>query len=129
MMKKRFRLVRDLLDNQLVDSERRRIGRIDGIALHVVRGKAPRVTYLESGALLLARRVGRRTERFVAFMTRHFGIRKEPVFRIAWKKVTKVDIDVHCDLDGVKSPGFAWEHWLDDHLIGRLPFAHADKEE
>lgn len=128
-MKKRIALLRDLLDNQLVDRETLPIGRIDGIALHVAHGKPPRVTYLESGILVAARRLGPRWERLAQFFTRRFGIRKEPVFRVAWKLVTKIDLDVHADLDGRRSQAFAWEHWLDDHLIGRLPFAHADDEE
>jgi hypothetical protein len=113
----------------MVGSDKRNLGRIDGIAIHVARGKQPRVTYLESGALVLARRLGPRWERFVAFMTRHFGVRKNPVFRVPWSKVTKVGLDVHVDIDGVKSDASAWEHYLDDHLIGRLPFAHEQIKE
>ncbi|HEV7427790.1 MAG TPA: hypothetical protein VGQ46_15620 [Thermoanaerobaculia bacterium] len=123
-MKTHYHVVRELLDNQLVDGDKRNLGKIDGIALHVAHGKQPRVTHLESGALILARRLGPRWERFVAFMTRHFSVRKNPVFRVPWSKVTKTGIDIYIDIDGVKSDAFAWEHWLDDHLIGRLPFAH-----
>jgi len=123
-MKAHYFLVRDLLDNQLVDRDKLNLGKIDGIALHVAQGKQPRVTHLESGVLILARRLGPRWEGIAAFMTRHFGVRKNPVFRVAWSKVTKTGIDIHLDIDGVKSDAFAWEHWLDDHLIGRLPLAH-----
>jgi hypothetical protein len=129
MMRTQFRLVRDLLDNQLVDNEKRHLGRIDGIVIHVARGKQPRVIYLESGALVLARRLGPRWERFAAFMTRHFGVRKNPVFRLPWNTVTKAGLDIHIDIDGVKSDAFAWEHYLDEHLIGRLPFAHEQIKE
>lgn len=123
-MRKDYCLVRDLLDNQLVGRDRCKLGRIDGITLHVARGKQPRVTYLESGALILARRLGPRWERFAAFMTRHFGVRKKPVLRVPWKKVTKVGIDVHIDIEGKSSDAFAWERWLNNHFIERLPFAH-----
>ncbi len=128
-MRKQFHLVHDLLDNQLVDAEKHNLGKIDGIAIHVARGKQPRVTHLESGALILAGRLGPRWQRFVAFMTRHFGVRKNPVFRVPWKNVTKAGLNIHVDIDGVKSDAFAWEHWLDDHLIGRLPLAHAHIKE
>jgi sporulation protein YlmC with PRC-barrel domain len=123
-MRAHYFLVRDLLDNQLVDRDKRNLGKIDGIALHVAKGKQPRVTHLESGALILARRLGPRWERLAMFMTRRFGVRKNPVFRVPWSKVTKTGIDIYIDIDGVKSDAFAWEHWLDDHLIGRLPLAH-----
>jgi hypothetical protein len=128
-MRKDYCLVRDLLDNQMAGRDKTNIGKIDGITLHVARGKQPRVTYLESGALILARRLGSRWERLAAFMTRHFGVRKSPVFRVPWKKVTKVGIDVHIDIDAMTSDAYAWEHWLDDHFIGRLPFAHEHSED
>jgi hypothetical protein len=128
-MKAHYHLVRELLDNQLVDRDKLNLGKIDGIAIHVTQGKQPRVTHLESGALILARRLGPRWERVVAFMTRHFGVRKNAVFRVPWSKVTKTGIDIHIDIDGVRSDAFAWEHWLDDHFIGRLPFAHDDNAE
>ena len=128
-MRTHYLLVRELLDNQLVDANKRNLGKIDGIALHVAHGKQPRVTHLESGALILARRLGPRWGRFAAFMTRHFGVRTDPVFRVPWSKVTKTGIDIHVDVDGVKSDAFAWEHWLDEHLIRRLPFAHEHNEE
>jgi hypothetical protein len=128
-MKAHYHLVRDLLDNQLVDRDKVNLGKIDGIAIHVAQGKQPRVTHLESGALILARRLGPRWERFVAFMTRHFGVRKNSVFRVPWSKVTKTGIDVYLDIDGRESDAYAWEHWLDDHLIGRLPFAHEHVKE
>ncbi len=128
-MRKQFHLVHDLLDDQLVDAEKRNLGKIDGIAIHVARGKQPRVTHLESGALILAARLGPRWQRFVAFMTRHFGVRKNPVFRVPWTKVTKVGLNIHIDIDGVKSDAYAWERWLDDHLIGRLPLAHEHNKE
>jgi len=128
-MRKDYRLVRDLLDNQMVDREKRNIGRIDGIAIQVAHGKQPRVTDLESGALVLAARLGRPWQRFVAFMTRHFGVRTNPIFRVPWNKVTKVGLDVYVDIDGRKSDAFAWEHYLDDHLIGRLPLAHEQIKE
>lgn len=127
-MKTRYHLVSELLDYQLVDRDRLHLGKIDGIAIHVAQGKQPRVTHLESGALILARRLGPRWERFVAFATRHFGVRKTAVFRVPWSKVTRTGIDIHIDVDGVESDAFAWEHWLDDHVIGRLPFAHDDNE-
>ena len=128
-MRKDFFLVRDLLDAQLVDRHKFNLGKIDGITLQVTGGKQPRVTFLESGALTLARRIGPRWERFVAFMTRHFGVRKEPVFRVAWKKVTRVGIDVYVDIDGAGSDALAWEDWIEKHLIRRLPFAYAPTRE
>jgi sporulation protein YlmC with PRC-barrel domain len=127
-MKAHYALVNELLDNQLVDADKHKLGKVDGIAIDVAQGKQPRVTHLESGALILARRLGPRWERFVAFMTRHFGVRKDPVFRVPWSQVTKTGIDIRIDIDGLKSDAFAWEHWLNDHIVRRLPFSHDDHD-
>jgi len=123
-MKKQYSLVCDLLDMQMFDSARRNLGKVDGIALHVAPGKQPRVTYLENGALVLARRVGKPWERLVAFLTRHFAVRRNPVLRLAWEKVANTGREIHIDIDGLASEAYAWEHWLNDRLIRRLPFAH-----
>lgn len=129
MMRKDYCLVRDLLDFQMVDQNGLNIGKVDGIVIDIARGRQPRVTHLESGALVLACRLGRPWERLVAFMTRHFGVRRNPVFRVPWETVTKTGLEIHVDIDVVKSDAFAWEHYLDDHLIGRLPFAHTQIKE
>jgi hypothetical protein len=128
-MKKHYRLVRDLLDNQLIDGSKRNLGKIDGIVVRLSRGNQPRVTHLESGALVLARRLGPRWERLVAFMTRHFGVRRNPVFRVEWSKVSSAGKDVRIDVDGANSDAYAWERWLDQHVMGKVPFGRGDDRE
>jgi hypothetical protein len=115
-------LMRDLLDNQMVDRDKRKIGKVDGIVLQCPKGKPPRVAWLEQGAVTLARRIGPRWERLAETVSRRLGVRKEPCFRIRWEKVLEVKLEVVVDIDGRKSPAWAWEHWLRVHLAERLPF-------
>jgi hypothetical protein len=32
-------------------------------------------------------------------------------------------VDVKVDLHATGTPAFAWEHWIRDHIIGRIPGA------
>jgi hypothetical protein len=74
-VKKTLDLVRDILDVQLIDKKKCRIGRADGVLLDMRSGRAPRVAALEIGAVTLARRVHPRLARWL----RAFAIRWLPV--------------------------------------------------
>ncbi|MBD1845553.1 hypothetical protein H6F89_19485 [Cyanobacteria bacterium FACHB-63] len=42
-------LVRDVLDNQIVDRNQTKMGKVDGIVFELRDGQPPRLLYLESG--------------------------------------------------------------------------------
>jgi len=114
-------LVADILDKQIVDAKKVKLGKVDGLVIVLREGKPPRVAFIECGAAVVARRLGRWCERFVLALNRRLGVRAKPRYRIPWSKVTKVDIEVTVDVD--EHPLLAWEEWLRDHVVGRLPFA------
>ena len=114
-------LVADVLDKQIVDAKKVKLGKVDGIVIVVREGKPPRVAHIESGAAVVARRLGRWCERLVLALNRRFGVRDKPRYRIPWSKVTKVDIEVTVDVD--EHPLLAWEEWLRKHVVGRIPFS------
>jgi len=77
-------LILDLLDKQLLDRSKTKIGKIDGLVATF--GKTqPRVTAIETGAITLARRSG-----LARLMLRLFHGRDRAVFRIPWTKVKDV---------------------------------------
>lgn len=115
-------LVADILDNQLVDAKKRKLGKIDGLVIVLRQGKPPRVAYIEVGAAVAARRLGRWCERLVLFFNRHFRVRETPRYRIPWSKVKDIDIDVLVDVDD-EHPLLAWEDWLREHIVKRIPFS------
>jgi len=117
-----MKLVSDVLDRQLVDREKRKIGRVDGIAVELRDGEAPRVIAIETGFAVCAARVSRRWERFAIAAGKRLGVRKTPRYRIAWEKVTDVGLDIDVDIDGAEAPPMAWETWL-RRRIKRLPFS------
>jgi hypothetical protein len=109
-------LVRDVLDQQVIDCEQRKSGKVDGIALEIREGEAPRVAYLDIGPNVLARRLSRRLERMFERMR---GLSNE--FRVPWSKIEHADISVNLTIDASHTPAFTVENWLRDHVITRIP--------
>lgn len=114
-------LVADILDQQIVDAKKTKLGKIDGIVLVLREGKPPRIGYIECGAPVLARRLGRWCERLALALNRRLGVRETPRYRIPWSKVKEIDIDVVVDVD--EHPLLAWEDWLCEHVVGKMPFS------
>lgn len=104
-------LVADILDKQIVDAKKEKVGKVDGLVLVWREGKPPRVGYIEVGNAVVARRLGKWTERL------HLSR-----YRIPWSKVKELDIDVQLDFDASESPPLSWERWLRDHIITKVPF-------
>jgi len=105
-------LIRDCLDKQLEDGNKRRMGRVDGIILEVEDGRQPRVAYIEVGVKTLMNR----------FSSRLASLASQP-YRIAWGKV-KVGLNkVVVDVEAEKTPTLEWELWLQKKMIGRIPGA------
>ena len=117
------RIIRDVLDKQLADRRQRKMGKVDGIILELRAGKPPRLAYLEVGAGTLARRLHPRLEKWVAAVERKLGIGDGRPYRIPWSKVRDIGIDVDVDLDVEQTPVLAWEQWVNQKIIGRIPGA------
>ena len=105
-------LMRDCLDKQLEDKNKRRMGRVDGIILDVEDGRQPHVAYIEVGVKTLMNRLSSR-----------LGSLASQPYRIAWGKV-KVGLNkVEADVEAEKTPALEWELWLRKKVIGRIPGA------
>jgi hypothetical protein len=116
------RLVRDILDSQLMDREGRPCGKADGIVLLVGESGAPRVVALEVGALTLARRVHPRLERWLARVSRRLGPAAPHAYRIPWSRVRGISRkEIRVDLDAATTPLWSLERWLAERIIRRLP--------
>src|SRR5919199_1116260 len=114
-------LIRDVLDKQVIDRDGRRCGRVDGLVAELREGKPPRVAYLEIGLATFARRLGPRIERWVESFTEKRGPKTASRHRIAWERVDTAGRDIDVDLDASRSPIQAWERWLRDHVVARIP--------
>ena len=114
-------LVHEVLDKQMLDSRRRKMGKVDGIVLELVEGRRPRVIALETGVPTLARRLSRRFGRMVDAVVQRLSPGRPGSCRIPWRRVRQIDLDVYVDLDAEGSPVFAVERWLHQHVVARIP--------
>lgn len=114
-------LIRDVLDNQLVDRHQRKMGRADGIIVELREGQPPRLAYIEAGSSVIARRLHPRLARWVAAVQEKWGAKHSEPFRIPWSKVLDVGIDIDVDLEAEATPPLAYEKWLREHIVEHIP--------
>jgi hypothetical protein len=119
---KLMRLVRDLLDAQLVDRNDRMIGRVDGIVLDVAGGAPPRVVAMEVGLVTFARRIHPRLGRWLrAFAVRRLPVSLRPV-RLPLTLFRDIGVDVELDVDAASDRRLLRvERWLQRRIVERLP--------
>jgi sporulation protein YlmC with PRC-barrel domain len=122
-----LRIVRDVLDKELYDRDNCLIGRVDGIVIEFPEGRQPRMVRMEIGGEILAARVAAWLVRPVRWLRRSFGPKREAVVRIDWKHITRMGRDLHLDLPESRTEALAWEHWLAEHVIGRIPLSGSNK--
>ncbi|BAY10657.1 hypothetical protein [Calothrix sp. NIES-2098] len=114
-------IIRDVLDNQIVDRNQRKMGKVDGVVMELQAGKQPRLAYIEVGVTTLANRINPRLARWVAAIANKWGAKQAEPFRIPWSKVRDVGIDVEVDMEAEATPALAYEKWLRDRIIKRIP--------
>ncbi len=112
---------REILDQQLVDRTGQDMGKVDGIVLELRDDAPPRIAALLTGGHLLARRVHPRLEAWARRLTARWGPENREPLRIPWPKVKKIGVDVKVDV--AADEAMPWEHWVRDHIIGRIPGA------
>jgi hypothetical protein len=79
-------LIRDVLDNQLVDRNKRRLGKVDGIIAELQPGQPPIVKCIEVGLVAKARR-------FYPGLAKWLGRWSQPS-RIPWTAIIDIGTDV-----------------------------------
>ena len=114
-------LVRDVLDKRLLDRDNCLLGRVDGIVLEMPEGRQPRMVRLEMGGEILAVRVARWLVRPTRWLRRSFGPMREARVKIGWKHVKRMGRDLHLDLAADDTSALAWEYWIADHIVARIP--------
>lgn len=115
-------LIRDILDKQLVDRNGTAMGRADGVVIAIREGEQPVVDHLQLGGIVLARRIGRRTERFVEWFRRRWPVRSEAVQVVRWPQITEITShDIRLDLQAEETAAMDWERWLREHVVEKIP--------
>jgi sporulation protein YlmC with PRC-barrel domain len=113
-------LVRDVLDNQLVRADGHRLGKVDGLVIELQERAPPRVACIETGADVLARRLGPHASRWMAALRKRLGgDSRRDIARIPWNRVRDVGVDIEIEIDETSATQL--QSWLLRHVIGRLP--------
>ena len=118
-------LVRDVLDKQLIDVKHAPMGKVDGVVLELRtedgRAQQPRVTQLENGFPVLARRIYPRLRRWVAALGWRFGVRRGATYRIPISRVLDVQREIQIELVAEGTPVLEWERVLRRRVIKSIP--------
>jgi sporulation protein YlmC with PRC-barrel domain len=116
-------LGQSLLDQQVVDRTGELMGKVDGIVLEIRAGKPPRVARLVIGGGTAAHRIHPGFAVWLLRWRRRWGPKDDRALEVPWAKVRKIGIDVKVDLEAEQTTALAWEHWIRDNIIARIPGA------
>lgn len=113
-------LIHDVLDAQLLDRDKHKMGRVDGIVLELRGDAPPRVAELLVGGSVAAERVGGWMTAIVGACSRLLHI--EPaITSIPFDAVEVVGPCVEVNVDARSTNAMRTEAWLDDHFACRIP--------
>jgi hypothetical protein len=114
-------IVRDVLDKKILDRENREVGRVDGVLLEFDERSQPRMVLLEIGGEILAARVAGWLVPITRWLRNAWGPKREAVVGIDWAHVVRMEKDLHLDIRAGDTQALAWEHWLSENIIQRIP--------
>jgi sporulation protein YlmC with PRC-barrel domain len=114
-VRRRILLMRDVVDNQLLDSNDERITKVAGVEAELREGGRPVVRALLVGPEPLARRIGPRIGRLVERITHG---RRE--VRIPWEHVREVGPDIELDIPAGATGATHAEDWVREKIIGKM---------
>jgi len=106
-----MRLIRDVLEKEVIDRHGRTIGRVDGIVAEWRGNGPPVVRWLELGARPKARRIGVWLERW---------FHRVPT-RIGWPAIRHVGRRIEVAVNAEDTPAWRLERWLRDKVFRRIP--------
>ena len=114
-------LVRDVLDKRILDRGGEIVGRVDGLIMRVDGNSQPRVTELSAGGPAVFARLGGWAVPIARFFASLWGPKRRSPVRIPWSDIDHFGRDVKLTIDCAETGLLAWEDWIDDHIISRIP--------
>ncbi len=121
-------LFRDLLDKQVLDRHKTRMGKVDGLCGMLHEEGPPEVAAIAIGAVTVANRLHPRLARWMARLEEVGpgpGM-AEPV-RLPCHTIRDVGIDVEVAVDAHETHALGWEAWLRDRVLAYLPWSGAKR--
>jgi hypothetical protein len=122
-------IVHDVLDAQLVDRRKRKIGRVDDLVLELNESGPPRVSRILVGGPVRAARVGPwmvQLERGLRSLGR---VRRAGVSAIPFAAVRCIAETIEVDVEGDELDADHLEAWLAVHVVSRIPGSGSDAED
>ena len=116
-------LVRDVLDNQLLDATDQNAGKVDGIVLELRPGEPPLVRWIEVGPITLARRLNQRLGKWVARLDSRLGEGRGQPIRIPISRIAFEAPSLRVDVRADNTPIMAFERWLRSKVVRRIPWS------
>ncbi|HEY8853035.1 MAG TPA: hypothetical protein VIM36_12690 [Gemmatimonadaceae bacterium] len=116
-----MKLVRDVLDKELLDCRGEPMGRVDGLVMHVGKSSQPRITHIEVGGPVPWERVHPALARLAKRLAKLWGPKRGEEVRIPWSHVETVGRDIKLDVEAKKTGAIDWEIWLARNVIERIP--------
>ena len=121
-------LARDVLDQELIDRNGTKMGRVDGLVLIIDGDGPPRVDAFELGFVVLAQRISPRLERWLQAVRSRGSVRKVARQIVPWSSVEEITPShIKVGIDALPTPSFDWERWLRAHVIAHIPGGGGDK--
>ena len=114
-------LVRDVLDKQVLDPDRCKVGKVDGIVLALRAHRPPRVIAIEISQAAAWRRVHRRLGDLADWLRARFEPGQGTPPRILFEHVVGTGIDVYVDVVWKRTRALLWEDWLEEHVVAKIP--------
>jgi hypothetical protein len=121
-------LLHDVLDAQLLDRRKQKIGRVDELAIELRDGRPPRVAAFLIGGPLRAKRIGRWAVRLEQALRAIGRVRRAGVSRIPFGAMRCLSTTIEVDVDGRELEAGHLEQWLADHVIGHIPGSGGEKK-
>jgi hypothetical protein len=122
-------LLHDVLDAQLLDRRKRKIGRVDELAIELRDGRPPRVAAFLIGGPMRVNRIGRWAVRLSHGLRAIGRVRRTGVSRIPFSAMRCLSATIEVDVDGKDLEAGHLEQWLAENVICRIPGAGAEKKQ
>ena len=120
-MDDRLPLVRDVLDKQVLDPDKCKVGKVDGIVLQLRANRPPRVMAMEISQSAAWRRLHHRLGDLADWLRAKFEPGQDRPPRIAFDHFIRGGVDVHVDLPWKRTKALVWEDWLEERVIAKIP--------
>jgi sporulation protein YlmC with PRC-barrel domain len=121
-------LVRDVMDQKLLDREDCEMGRVDGLVMQIGERSQPRITHIQIGGTTLWMRLHPAFARLSAKLARTWGPKRADPVRIPWSRVMTVGRDIKLDVRVRETGAIDWEIWIARHIIERIPGGGHEEE-